>query len=179
MIMTGDQHLDCLDRAEEAVCILQDQGEDIDRVIVIQGDEPLFDTRSLEADYDQEVINFYTRVWEESEVHDRNQVKVVVALDGRARYFSRLALPDRHPSTARSKAAPNLYKQLGIYVFSPRALQHFTKLPPSPLELSEGIGLNRLLDHGVDVWMRYTEFDSISVDTPDDRERVLTLLHQV
>ena len=46
-LMTKDTHTDCLDRAAEVVDILESKDEGGDRYVVIQGDEPLFNSNTL------------------------------------------------------------------------------------------------------------------------------------
>ena len=55
-------------------------------------------------------------------------------------------------------------------------LKLYNKLKSSPLENMEGIGLNRLIENDIEIHMRYTEYDSISVDTPEDRDRIISLI---
>jgi hypothetical protein len=45
------------------------------------------------------------------------------------------------------------------------------------LETQEGIGLNRFIEYGVPVTMKYTSHDSVSVDTELDRIEVEKLLN--
>ncbi len=101
-------------------------------------------------------------------VHNHNAVKVVTAADGRALYFSRAAIPfDRDGSG-------NIvyWKHLGLYAFRRAALNRFTALPPSPLELSERLEQLRLLENGLSLFVEPTAFDTIGVDTEADLQLV-------
>ncbi len=178
-LMTGSHHLDCLDRAAEAVDILESRGDRSDKYIIIQGDEPLFNVETLNVDLTPSIINFYTHVQDKNELYDANAVKVVVSENQRALYFSRYSLPYHDPKTRRSSTIDLVvYKQIGVYVFTGEMLRTYTGLCPSYLENIEGVGLNRLLEKDIDVFMRYTPYDSISVDVPSDRNRILELLEQ-
>ena len=86
-IMTRDDHLDCLDRAAEAVDILSSKGIGADRYIIIQGDEPLFNTNSLNTDLSPPIVNFYTETNDNSELYDPNCVKVVITKNKKALYY--------------------------------------------------------------------------------------------
>jgi 3-deoxy-manno-octulosonate cytidylyltransferase (CMP-KDO synthetase) len=176
-LMTGDHHVDCLDRAAEAAQILEDRGEGADRYITIQGDEPLFETKTLNTDLAPEIVNFYTETVDENDLYDANAVKVVVSYAQRALYFSRYTVPYHDMKTRRDDAiALIVYKQIGVYSFSYEKLCLYTSLPLGYLERIEGIGLLRLLENDIDVHMRHTEYDSISVDTPTDRLRIIEMI---
>lgn len=175
-LMTSDQHVDCLDRAYEVVSNLQGKQEGADKYIIIQGDEPLFNVDTLNVPLGNSIINFYTKVQDPSEMYDSNAVKVVVSEHGRAIYFSRYSIPYHEEKTKRSNESVSILKQIGVYVFSGDGLRQYSQLAPSSLEKMEGIGLNRLIENDISVYMRYTSHDSISVDTPEDRNRIIKIM---
>jgi 3-deoxy-manno-octulosonate cytidylyltransferase (CMP-KDO synthetase) len=164
VMMTKSSHEDCLDRASECLDIIGDD-ESISNIVVIQGDEPLFNVSVLDCGFSNkdDVINFYTKTRIDSEFHDPNCVKVAVGNDGNAVYFSRYSIP---------YGCNEVYKQLGVYVFSTVGLRKFSNIKRSKLESTEKIGLLRFLDNGMKVDMRYTDHDCVSVDTEEDRARV-------
>ena len=55
-------------------------------------------------------------------------------------------------------------------------LKIYNNLKQSPLENLEGIGLNRFVENDIEIHMRYTSNDSVSVDTPEDRNRIIKLI---
>jgi len=55
-------------------------------------------------------------------------------------------------------------------------LKLYSSLQSTPLEDMEGIGLNRLVENDIEVHMRHTKYDSISVDTPEDRNRIINII---
>jgi len=175
-VMTRSDHVDCIDRCYEAAINLESGGIEGDRYIIIQGDEPLFNASTLDVDLTPDMVNFYTRVALEAEIGDRNCVKVVVSSKQKAIYFSRHTIPYSDKAVSRGDDEGICYKQLGIYSMSLDKLKLFHDLEPSFLEKREGIGLLRLIENDVDVNMRYTEHDSISIDTPEDRDKVLGIL---
>ena len=177
-IMTGDYHLDCLDRAAEVANILESQGNGADKYIVIQGDEPLFNSDTLNVDMSPSIINFYTKVQDESELYDPNAVKVVVSKNQRALYFSRFSIPYHDDKTKRNNVGVVIYKQIGVYIFTGEMLNLYSTLKPTYLENAEGIGLNRLLENDVNISMRYTLYDSVSVDTPQDQQRIIEMIER-
>ncbi|OQA03204.1 MAG: 3-deoxy-manno-octulosonate cytidylyltransferase [Planctomycetes bacterium ADurb.Bin401] len=177
-MMTKDTHTDCLDRAAEVANKLEKEKRGSDKYIIIQGDEPLFNVETLNTDLSASVTNFYTEVHDQTELYDVNAVKVVISNNKRALYFSRYTVPYHDKKTRRSNDPLVVYKQIGVYVFTGEMLNIYTGLKPSYLEKLEGIGLNRLLENDIDVFMRYTPYDSISVDTPNDQQRIIKILEK-
>ena len=178
VIMTKDTHQDCLDRVSEVVEILEKRKENVDRYIIIQGDEPLFNTNTLNVDLSPAIVNFYIEVHDSYDKYDSNAVKVIVSRNQKAIYFSRYSVPYHDEKTKRSNDKVKILKQIGVYSFSAEMLKLYNSLKTTPLENMEGIGLNRLIENDIEVYMRYTKHDSISVDTPDDRDRIVNLLQQ-
>ena len=162
-IMTAKDHPDCIDRAAEVAEIKK-----ADRYIIIQGDEPFFDVRVLNVDLSPSVVNFFTKITDISELEDPNVVKVVVSKNLRAIYYSRHSIPYHSPNTQKGSDKPNVDKQIGTYSFSLEAFHQFSALGMSYLEGIEGIGLLRFLENDVDVHMRYAQYDSLSIDSPQD-----------
>jgi 3-deoxy-manno-octulosonate cytidylyltransferase (CMP-KDO synthetase) len=171
-IMTSSDHEDCIDRAWEVAEKLE-----ADRYIVIQGDEPFFDSSILNTDLSPSVVNFYTQVTIPEEIDDPNVVKVVVSRNLKAIYFSRNSIPYAKSVTRKSGDMLNIDKQIGVYSFSINSLRQFHFLGMSYLEGIEGIGLLRFLENDIDVYMRYSPKDSISIDTEEDLGRAERLLN--
>lgn len=95
---------------------------------------------------------------------------VTVGLDGFALYFSKAIIPYR-----RDKSAAPVRKHIGLYGFRREALARIVALPPTPLELAEGLEQLRALEHGLGV--RVVEVDlrgrsTIAIDAPTDVARV-------
>ena len=174
--MTKDIHIDCLDRAAEVVDILESKNEEADKYIIIQGDEPLFNVKTLDVDLSPSIINFYTEVVEQSELYDSNTVKVIVSKNQKAIYFSRYSVPYHDEKTKRNYDEVVICKQICAYVFTGEMLRLYNRLKSTPLENMEGIGLNRLIENDIEIHMRHTKYDSIGVDVPEDRGRVIELI---
>jgi 3-deoxy-manno-octulosonate cytidylyltransferase (CMP-KDO synthetase) len=95
---------------------------------------------------------------------------VTVGLDGFALYFSKAIIPYR-----RDRSAAPVRKHIGLYGFRRDALARIVALPPTPLELAEGLEQLRALEHGLGV--RVVEVDlrgrsTIAIDAPTDVARV-------
>jgi 3-deoxy-manno-octulosonate cytidylyltransferase (CMP-KDO synthetase) len=151
--------------------------EAADIYINIQGDEPLLRPEHITSivelmrDDDIEVGTLATPC-PSAQITNPNTVKVVTAASGRALYFSRSAIPfDRDGSGSAA-----YQKHLGIYAYRKRALDRFTTLPASPLEQAERLEQLRFLSAGIDIYVAHTPFDTIGVDTEEDRLAVEAIL---
>ena len=138
----------------------------------IQGDEPLLRPEHLSAllaSFQQSHVDATTLkvLCPADQISNPNTVKVVTALDGRALYFSRSAIP-----FDRDQAQSPIYKHLGFYAYRAAALNQFRAWPPSPLELAERLEQLRMLENGLALHVALTEYDTVSVDTEDDLPHV-------
>ena len=61
-----------------------------------------------------------------------------------------------------------LFKHIGIYAFRKNVLLKIVKLAPSPLEIAESLEQLRWLENGYRIQCAITEYESISIDTPED-----------
>jgi 3-deoxy-manno-octulosonate cytidylyltransferase (CMP-KDO synthetase) len=152
---------------------------DADVYVNIQGDEPM-----LTADFFPPLLALFDRPEVQvatlavrcppHEIAVPDTVKVVTAIDGRALYFSRAAIPfDRDgPGFAGYR------KHLGIYAYRKAALERFAELPPGWLERVERLEQLRLLENGIDIYVAPAPRDTIGVDTEQDFERAEVLLRE-
>lgn len=150
---------------------------DVSAVINIQGDEPLIDPEavSLIADHlaahpDDPMVTLATPAAPE-EMENPNAVKVALARDGSALYFSRSLIP--YP---RNEGAATPLKHLGIYGYQRDALLLLAGLPTTPLERSESLEQLRALEYGMRIRVLIVDKGSVGVDTAEDLERVERLL---
>ena len=146
-------------------------------VINIQGDEPLIDPEGvsrvaahLAASPGDPIVTLATPAAPE-ELNEPSAVKVVLARDGAALYFSRAPIP--YPRQ-EGGAAP--LKHLGIYGYQRQALLALAALPPSPLERSESLEQLRALENGIPIRVLVVDKGSFGVDTAADLERVERML---
>jgi 3-deoxy-manno-octulosonate cytidylyltransferase (CMP-KDO synthetase) len=139
-----------------------------DVFVNIQGDEPLMPAENIDlavetllAAPDREIATVALRM-DAADAADPNVVKVAVAADGRALYFSRAPIP-----YART-GMPDHRKHLGLYAYRATTLARLAALPPSPLERLESLEQLRWLEAGWSIWVGEASADSIGVDTPED-----------
>ena len=165
VIMTSPEHKTGTDRISEAVSDL-----DVDIVINVQGDEPLVHPQMLEQamqplweDQSLCVTTLMSPIEEPGDFIDATVVKTVVDRKGNILFFSRSPIP--YPKTRQAYTA---YKQVGLYAFRKKFLLEFASMPPTPLELIEGVELLRAVENGVPVRGVETHHKTISVDTLSD-----------
>lgn len=115
-------------------------------VVNLQGDEPELPAalpaqaaRLLAAHPEALIATLHSPITAE-EYASPDCVKVVCDKAGRALYFSRAPLPWQSPHTAK--------RHIGLYAYRAAGLQHFTALPPAPLEEAEKLEQLRALWHG-------------------------------
>lgn len=94
-------------------------------------------------------------------------VKVAVARDGRALYFSRSAIPHDRSRGGRGE----LLHHLGVYVYRRAFLLEFASWRPTPLEATEKLEQLRALEHGIPIRVVRVKTPALSVDTPADLSR--------
>jgi 3-deoxy-manno-octulosonate cytidylyltransferase (CMP-KDO synthetase) len=146
-------------------------------IINIQGDEPLIDPEEISAvaehlaAHPQDPVVTLATPAAPEEMGNPNVVKVVLARDGAALYFSRAPIP--YP---RQEGGFAPLKHLGIYGYQRDALLRLAALPPSPLERSESLEQLRALENGMGIRVLIVERASIGVDTAEDLERVERIL---
>jgi 3-deoxy-manno-octulosonate cytidylyltransferase (CMP-KDO synthetase) len=177
-IMTSPSHDRASDRTAEAASAIDALSADpVDAVVMIQGDEPMVRPEMLDEALDPldrepavQVVNLMAAIDTNAAV-DANEVKVVVARNGNALYFSRQALP-WHPGVG----TVNIFKQVCIIPFRREFLTRFAALEPTALERAESIDMLRALEHGYSVRMARTAHRTTSVDTPEDLARVEALM---
>ena len=178
-IMTSDSHERCSDRTAEAMLKVESAtGGKIDIVVMVQGDEPMVAPEMIKAavnpmlgDPSIQVVNLMARIKTVEEFEDPNEVKVVVDLNDRALYFSREPIPSRRKGV---KDVPML-KQVCIIPFQRDYLLKFNSLPETQLERIESVDMMRVIEHGERVHMVMTDVETLSVDTPEELEKVVDL----
>ena len=139
-----------------------------DAYVNLQGDEPLMPVENVDRVVEALVAGAGRTIATlsfsiaPSAASDPNVVKVAVARDGRALYFSRSPIPHFRNGPAAYR------KHLGIYAYRAAALAEIAALPPSPLERAESLEQLRWLEAGYTIHVGEAAGDSIGVDTPED-----------
>lgn len=178
--ITSSDHESGTDRCCEALQSFQKSSNmDFDVVINIQGDEPFLDPVALShlskifTDPEMQISTLVMKITRNKDIFDPNLPKVVFDNNGMALYFSRTPIPYIF-NTEKTKwtGVHTFFKHIGIYAFRKEILFKLTQLPPSSLEKAERLEQNRWLQNGYRINVLETEHDSISVDTPEDLQKI-------
>jgi 3-deoxy-manno-octulosonate cytidylyltransferase (CMP-KDO synthetase) len=186
-MMTSPEHVSGTDRVAEVV---RRAAQEFDVVVNIQGDEPFVTPTSLDrlvAAFDGrpglKMATLAEPLEDPGDLFDPGAVKVVTGADGMALYFSRAPIPfhrgrattlvpDFRPQlAARPGGLAGYLKHQGLYAYRGSTLTAITEMPPSPLELDEGLEQLRALQAGIGILVLPSDFRSIAVDTPADLAR--------
>ena len=162
---------------------------DDDILVNIQGDEPLIDPNLIDElvaklkSGDYQMATAVTPIKSFKDFEAKTGVKVVLAKDDSALYFSRAPIPcdrDHTPTFSPSHPltfSPSLYvRHLGIYAYRGGFLKRYIAEPPCELEKTEKLEQLRALYMGAKIAVVRTEDEGVGVDTPEDAERVAKLL---
>ena len=175
VVLTHDNHPSGTDRIAEAA----NQCPDATHVINIQGDEPLLDpdlvdtlAATLSHDPSLEMITAGSPLEDPELISDPNVVKLVLNRKFDALYFSRSPIPFRRDPS------PDLptYRHLGLYGYRVDFLNRFVSLPPSALEVAEGLEQLRALEDGARIRVHLTTHEAIGLDSPDQIPLIESLL---
>jgi 3-deoxy-manno-octulosonate cytidylyltransferase (CMP-KDO synthetase) len=184
-VLTRADHPTGSDRLAEACALLGLDGDD--RVVNVQGDEPLIDPTLIDAcaqmlvDRPDCVMSTAAHALDDpAQFANPNVVKVVCDAQGRALYFSRAPIPwwrdAPAPATPATGAAAPL-RHIGIYGYRAGFLRGFPQLSASPLEAVESLEQLRVLWHGERIAVALAaQAPGPGVDTPEDLDRVRALV---
>jgi len=184
-VLTRADHATGSDRLAEA-CTLLGLADD-DRVVNVQGDEPLIEPSLVDAcaallvsQPDCPMSTAAHEIDSPEEMRNPNVVKVVCDGAGRALYFSRAPIPwwrDGYAGGVEALSTPAPLRHIGLYGYRAGFLREFPRLPPCPLEQVESLEQLRVLWHGHRIAVHLSrERPGPGVDTPQDLERVRALL---
>jgi len=172
---TRADHPSGTDRIAEAAS----QADTATHIINIQGDEPLLDpelvdtlARTLRDDPGLPMITAASPLGDPDLIADPNIVKVTLDRLHNALYFSRSPIPFRRDPADHLPT----YRHLGLYGYRLDFLRHFVSLPPSALEIAEGLEQLRALEDGATIRVHLTEHDAIGLDSPDQIPLIESLL---
>jgi 3-deoxy-manno-octulosonate cytidylyltransferase (CMP-KDO synthetase) len=189
-VMTSSAHQSGSDRLAEVAATL----DEADVIVNVQGDEPLISPRTIELAVDEiinadeaQIVTTCEAITDAADVLSPDVVKVVMDSGGRALYFSRSPVPyprdavRRHGTlSAALEREPQLLglfrKHTGLYAYRRAFLLEYAGWPQSRLEKTEALEQLRAQERGVTIKVVEACSPSIGVDTPEDLERVRSLL---
>lgn len=148
-----------------------------DIIVNIQGDEPFIKGMMIDQaiepllfDHSVHVSTLAKKIFSVEELISTSIPKVVFDYENFALYFSRSPIPFVRDARDESEAIQlaEIYKHIGLYAFRRESLFRFTSLEQTDLERWEKLEQLRMLEHGFKIKVVVTEYDTFSVDTPDD-----------
>ena len=169
MVLTSSDHVSGTDRIAEVI----DEIPDAEIIINIQGDEPLIEADvidSLVDSFNDSTVNISTIVSTKLTVSDLlnpNVVKAIVNEYQDAIEFKRNIF---------DLEIGGVYRHVGIYGFRRESLIAFTRLDPSVREVESRLEQLRALDNGMPIRATVTNYDSHSVDTQADLDKVARIM---
>lgn len=178
-VITSNAHERASDRCAEALNKLEKiNKKNYDIVIMLQGDEPMIDPIMIRESLiafrkrDTLITNLFSKITNFKEFNDKNCIKVIRDNQNNAIFFTR--------NLNKNYFGYNEYvgKQVCSIAFEKNFLKKFIKLKPTTFEKIESIDMNRVIEHGYNVYMQKTERYSQSVDTIDDLKKVELLLRK-
>jgi 3-deoxy-manno-octulosonate cytidylyltransferase (CMP-KDO synthetase) len=180
VIMTSPNHQSGTDRCAEAIDTLQKQSNTtFDVVLNIQGDEPFIRPEQLQKlmscfnNPEIQIATLVKPIASNEDIFNSNCVKVVLDKKYKALYFSRSPIPFmRSKDNAEWEQHHRFFKHLGIYAYRTEVLKEITHLTQSSLELAESLEQLRWLENGYCIMAEITEFENVSIDTPQDLEKI-------
>jgi len=178
VVMTGEQ-ANGTGRCYEAI---QKSREKADFILNIQGDEPFIlpdqiDLLCKHLSHSTKIATMAKRITDSNVLFDPNVVKVTFNKLQRALYFSRSMIPfSRNTQKEICTEKTFFYKHIGVYAYQYDVLAQLVSLSATPLECTESLEQLRWLEHGFDIQIVTTLFESIGIDTPDDINKVLHLI---
>lgn len=177
-VITSDRCSNGTERVAEA---LDAAGITEDAVINFQGDavltppwilEGMIDEFSSSSSFDivTPAVHLTDEALAEFKAHKlaapSSGTTVTFDLQRNALYFSKQIIP-----YVRKAGFSNIYRHIGMYGYSCESLRRYVALPPSPLELTEGLEQLRALQNGMKVRVVLVDYRGRShgsVDTPED-----------
>ncbi|WP_457621339.1 3-deoxy-manno-octulosonate cytidylyltransferase [Persephonella sp.] len=155
-----------------------------DKVINVQGDEPLIDPEDIERlieslDFtDVSTLSFPLK--SEDEYLDPNVVKVVTDRNGFALYFSRSPIPfcrDLNFNQIVKTYKSIILKHIGIYGYRKDILLKFAfSMDTPPIEQIEKLEQLRLLYNGFRIKVLTASKDTLGIDTEEDYKRFCKII---
>jgi 3-deoxy-manno-octulosonate cytidylyltransferase (CMP-KDO synthetase) len=173
-LMTGE----CETGTDRIAQVLREYSNEVPagRLIVVnvQGDEPFINPRhidaligALRADSRLQMATLATPIRDAAQLNDPNVVKVVLAQNGDALYFSRLPIPLQRD--AQDVPSTRHLRHVGVYAYSADWLLQMAQMPPTSLEETEKLEQLRALENGVRIRVLVVDdVVNIAIDTPQD-----------
>lgn len=141
-------------------------------IVNVQGDEPEIEPEVVDTliqrmiDHPKELMGTAATPFPAgADPHNPNLVKVVLAQDGVAIYFSRSPIPFRREPVEPNP--PPYLLHLGLYAYRREFLLHYAGCEPTPLERAEKLEQLRALERGAPIGVVVVQRATHGIDTPE------------
>jgi 3-deoxy-manno-octulosonate cytidylyltransferase (CMP-KDO synthetase) len=174
-VITSHEHTSGTERVAEVAS--QPRFRGYTTIVNVQGDEPFIGREAVKGAAELVSAGHFPLGTAASrasaEILDTpSLVKVVIADDGRAMYFSRAPIPYLRDRADAGRLAERTLQHIGVYSYSREALREWVALPPHPLEAIERLEQLRPLAAGLPIGVAVTnEAPASGIDTEEDLER--------
>jgi 3-deoxy-manno-octulosonate cytidylyltransferase (CMP-KDO synthetase) len=175
VVRTSKKHRTGSDRVAEAAGKI-----DGDIVMNIQGDN--FGLRSavlsaairkFRADRSDRFATLAHPIDTDTDLFDPNVVKVAVASDGYALWFSRFPIPYLQGVDGNCRARQfRFLKHIGVYFFRKTGLADYSAWKRGQFEKAESLEQLRIVENHGKIRVYRTQARTVSIDTPDDLKRI-------
>ncbi len=169
---------DLMSGTDRIISALRQMAEDFDYVVNVQGDEALISSDQLgplisllNSERQIDIATLCTLNKNKEDFTNPNCVKLTKDLFSKVMYFSRSGIPHD-----RDNDFDFFYQHIGVYAFSPKAIQQIPNMPISKLEQKEKLEQLRWMEAGMEIYVSEVTGKLIGVDTKEDLERVNELL---
>ncbi len=174
VVMTATDHPSGTDRVAEVARRPEFQGHRV--VLNVQGDEPFVAADALLGAITivrsgLAPIGTAATAADRSVLESPDVVKVVCTDDRQALYFSRAPIPFLRDAGDMALQTPLVQQHIGVYAYTPDALQQWVSWPAHPLELVERLEQLRPLAHGLRIGVATADALERGIDTEDDLTR--------
>jgi 3-deoxy-manno-octulosonate cytidylyltransferase (CMP-KDO synthetase) len=166
-MMTSGKHATGTERCNE---IAQNLKEKFDIIVNIQGDEPFIEPLQIDEiiqlfdDPKTQIGTLGKKIDDMAIVRDENTPKAIFDKEGNALNFCR--------KISNIPIASTYYKHIGIYAYKKDVLEKICQLPQSKNEIREQLEQLRWLDNNYPIKVGVSNFQTLSVDTPEDIEKI-------
>lgn len=180
-VITSVSHSSGTDRCLEALTLYQkESGKIFDVILNVQGDEPYIRPEQLKTltncfdDSSVDIATLVKRCKSLAEVNDPNKPKVIVDKLWNALYFSRSVIPFFRGGELNDEVVrkTNYFMHVGLYGYTAKTLAAICAMPQSFLEKTENLEQLRWLENGYKIRVAESNYESYSVDTPKDLDRL-------
>ena len=173
-IITGKHHTTGSDRIFEAIQKLK---LDHDIIINVQGDMPTVNPKTINLINDFMITNPNISVStvaskiNKNEESEKNIVKAITA-----KHLSQNEFQKAIDFVRIIENEKFFYHHIGLYAYKTSILKDFVSLKKTENEINRSLEQLRFIDHGIDVFVGYTDDNPLSVDTQEDLENIKKII---